>query len=47
MLNFDFYNPTRISFRSGRIAELDRFVPASAHVMVLYGGKVHSVPYFR
>ncbi|NLY12286.1 MAG: iron-containing alcohol dehydrogenase [Gammaproteobacteria bacterium] len=39
MLNFDFYNPTRISFGQGRIAELDRFVPASAHVMVLYGGQ--------
>ena len=39
MLNFEFYNPTRISFGQGCIAQLDQFVPAEATVMVLYGGQ--------
>ena len=38
MKNFDFYNPTRIIFGEGRIAELDQWVPADAKVMVLFGG---------
>ncbi|MDA7087303.1 iron-containing alcohol dehydrogenase [Pseudomonas sp. SA3-5] len=38
MLNFDFYNPTLISFGEGRIAELDRLIPAKARVLVLFGG---------
>jgi len=38
MNNFDFYNPTHIVFGQGRIAELDRLVPAQARVLVLYGG---------
>ncbi|WP_372865848.1 iron-containing alcohol dehydrogenase [Pseudomonas sp.] len=38
MLNFDFYNPTHISFGEGRIAELDRLIPAKARVLVLFGG---------
>lgn len=39
MLNFDFYNPTHISFGEGSIAKLDGFVPADAKVMVLFGGQ--------
>lgn len=39
MLNFDFYNPTHISFGQGAIAQLDSFVPIAAKVMVLYGGQ--------
>ena len=39
MLNFDFYNPTHISFGKGRIAKLGSFVPVDAKVMVLYGGQ--------
>lgn len=38
MLNFDFYNPTHISFGAGRIAELNRLIPAAARVLILYGG---------
>jgi len=38
MLNFDFYNPTRILFGQGRIADLDKAVPAQARVLILYGG---------
>lgn len=38
MLNFDFYNPTHISFGEGRIAELDCLIPANARVLVLFGG---------
>lgn len=39
MLNFEFYNPTHISFGQGCIAQLDQFVPVEAKVMVLYGGQ--------
>lgn len=39
MLNFDFYNPTHISFGQDCIAKLNAFVPADAKVMVLYGGQ--------
>ncbi|ENO79919.1 iron-containing alcohol dehydrogenase [Thauera sp. 63] len=38
MLNFDYYNPTRIVFGKDSIARLDELVPADARVMVLYGG---------
>ncbi|MFJ7941880.1 iron-containing alcohol dehydrogenase [Peribacillus sp. NPDC096622] len=38
MLNFDFYNPTRIVFGKDRLHELDKLVPANTNVLVLYGG---------
>lgn len=38
MLNFDFYNPTRVIFGQGRIADLNKRVPKDARVLVLYGG---------
>lgn len=38
MLNFDFYNPTRILFGEGQIARLRDLVPAGARVLMLYGG---------
>jgi NADP-dependent alcohol dehydrogenase len=38
MLNFDFYNPTRIVFGEGQIAKLRDLVPAEARVLMLYGG---------
>jgi NADP-dependent alcohol dehydrogenase len=38
MLNFDYYNPTRIVFGKDSIARLDELVPADARVLVLYGG---------
>ncbi|CDG83907.1 iron-containing alcohol dehydrogenase [Janthinobacterium agaricidamnosum] len=38
MLNFDFYNPTRILFGQGQIAALSRLVPAEARVLLVYGG---------
>lgn len=38
MQNFDFYNPTQIVFGQDRLAELDKHIPESAKVMVLYGG---------
>ena len=38
MNNFEYYNPTRIVFGKGTIAELDRLVPRSATVMMTYGG---------
>ena len=38
MLNFDFYNPTRIVFGKGRTEELNKLVPAAARVLITYGG---------
>jgi NADP-dependent alcohol dehydrogenase len=38
MLNFDFYNPTRIAFGEGKVAELDSLVPKDARVLILLGG---------
>jgi len=38
MLNFKFYNPTRIVFGPGTVAELANQVPATARVLILYGG---------
>ncbi|MES2264033.1 MAG: iron-containing alcohol dehydrogenase [Pseudomonadota bacterium] len=38
MLNFDFYNPTRILFGQGQIAAIGPLVPADARVLMLYGG---------
>lgn len=38
MLNFDFYNPTRIAFGEGKVAELDKLVPKDARVLILLGG---------
>ena len=38
MFDFDYQNPTRILFGRGKIAEIDRHIPAQARVLVLYGG---------
>ncbi|APZ44384.1 iron-containing alcohol dehydrogenase [Acidihalobacter ferrooxydans] len=38
MQNFEFYNPTRIVFGEGRVAELNRLVLADARVLILFGG---------
>jgi len=38
MNNFDFYNPTHITFGKDRIGELAQLVPASAKVLILVGG---------
>ena len=38
MQNFTFYNPTRILFGSGRIADLAREIQANARVLITYGG---------
>ena len=38
MNNFTFHNPTRILFGQGRIADLAREIPASARVLITYGG---------
>ncbi|URG49311.1 iron-containing alcohol dehydrogenase [Pectobacterium quasiaquaticum] len=39
MLNFDFQNPTRIVFGKDTVARLSELVPASARVLILYGGQ--------
>ena len=38
MLNFTFYNPTKIVFGKDTIKELDTLIPQEAKVLVLYGG---------
>lgn len=38
MQNFTFYNPTRIHFGAGRIAEIAKEIPAGARVLITYGG---------
>lgn len=38
MLNFNFYNPTRIIFGKERLDSIDKLVPADAAVLITYGG---------
>lgn len=38
MQNFEFHNPTRVIFGTGQIAALAKHVPATARVLMLYGG---------
>lgn len=38
MNDFDYYNPTRVLFGKGRIADLGGQVPSDARVLILYGG---------
>ena len=38
MQSFEFYNPTKIIFGANKVAELANLVPATATVLVLYGG---------
>jgi NADP-dependent alcohol dehydrogenase len=38
MLDFDFYNPTRIIFGQDRLESIDKYVPAEAVVLITYGG---------
>jgi NADP-dependent alcohol dehydrogenase len=38
MQNFEFHNPTRIVFGKDTIGKLDQLLPASARVLILYGG---------
>lgn len=38
MFDFDYQNPTRILFGRGKIADINRHIPAQARVLVLYGG---------
>ena len=39
MQNFEFYNPTRIVFGTNRIADLNTLIPATARVLILFGGE--------
>lgn len=39
MQDFSFYNPTRIEFGAGKIAELQQLVPSLARVLILFGGE--------
>ena len=39
MQNFEFFNPTHIVFGTGRVAELNTLIPATARVLILFGGE--------
>ncbi len=41
MLNFNFYNPTRIIFGGDTIAKINDYVPTEAKVLMLLVVKVH------
>lgn len=38
MNNFNFYNPVRILFGKGKIAEIGKQIPENARIMITYGG---------
>ena len=38
MMNFTFYNPTRIHFGEGQITKITKEIPKDARVLVVYGG---------
>jgi NADP-dependent alcohol dehydrogenase len=38
MLNFEFYNPTKILFGKGQIARLDKELPTNTKILMTYGG---------
>lgn len=38
MLNFNYYNPTRIVFGKGSIADLPKHIPGDATILMTYGG---------
>lgn len=38
MLDFEYYNPTRIVFGKDRLQVIDQLIPPEARVLVLYGG---------
>lgn len=38
MLNFNYYNPTKVLFGTGRIGDLDSQIPPQARILITYGG---------
>ena len=38
MENFDFYNPVRVLFGKGMIAQMEQYIPKNARVLMVYGG---------
>jgi NADP-dependent alcohol dehydrogenase len=38
MQNFEYFNPTRIVFGQGSVLRLDTLIPATARVLLMYGG---------
>ncbi|MDR2222623.1 MAG: iron-containing alcohol dehydrogenase [Flavobacteriaceae bacterium] len=38
MLNFELYNPTRLLFGKGQIAQISKLIPLSQKVLIVYGG---------
>lgn len=38
MNNFNYYNPVRILFGKGKIAEIGKYIPENARIMITYGG---------
>jgi NADP-dependent alcohol dehydrogenase len=38
MLDFNFYNPTRVVFGKGKIAQLKELVKENSKILMIYGG---------
>ena len=38
MENFDYYNPVKILFGKGKIAEIGKWIPRGMKIMMTYGG---------
>ena len=38
MLNFEYWNPTRIIFGKDQFGALDTYVPKEANILITYGG---------
>lgn len=38
MNNFNYYNPVRVLFGKGKIAEIGKYIPENARIMITYGG---------
>jgi NADP-dependent alcohol dehydrogenase len=42
MLNFSFYNPTKILFGKGQIAKIGKEIPKDQRILLTYGGAASS-----
>jgi len=38
MNNFNFYNPVKVLFGKGKIAEISKYLPKDANILIVYGG---------
>lgn len=38
MLDFEYFNPTRILFGPGKLTEIVKYIPENARILITYGG---------